>query len=78
MALAWMYLHFFAFKAHVELEIETDAARPDFVQIYWADNGEFFQESKKNRVRISRNHRHYSLFVGDLGETRQLRIDPME
>ncbi|NKB76500.1 MAG: hypothetical protein GKR96_05495 [Gammaproteobacteria bacterium] len=77
-ALGWLYLHFFAFKAYVELDIETEAARPDFVKIYWADEGAYFQEQDKNRVRINRNQQHYSLFIGDLGESRKLRIDPME
>lgn len=78
MVLAWLYLHFFAFKAYVELDIETQAARPDFVKIYWANKEAYFKEENKNRVRINRNQQRYNLFIGDLGESRKLRIDPME
>ncbi len=77
-ALSLLYLYFFAFKAHVELDVLWFEPGRAWFNIYWADEGEEYSQENMSQVLIDRGHEHYQLFIGGLGSIERLRIDPVE
>ena len=73
-----VYLYFFAFKAHVELEIKLDTQVQAWFKVYWADEGEPYTEARMQQVLIDGVHRKYSMFIDNLTNITKLRIDPIE
>ena len=73
-----MYLHFFAFKAHVELEIKMFEPTRAWFKIYWAEENAGFTEQNMQQVLINGTQEKYSLHIGNLASIYHLRIDPVE
>ena len=76
--LSALYLYFFAFKAHVELEIRMFEPVRAWFKIYWADTGADYSEQNMQQVLIDSGHERYDLFIGNLASIERIRIDPVE
>lgn len=73
-----VYLYFFAFKAHVDLEIKMFEPTRAWFKIYWAAENAGFTEQNMQQVLIDGTQEKYSLYIGNLGSIQRLRIDPVE
>ncbi len=78
LALCGVYLYFFAFKAHVELEIKMFAPTRAWFKVYWAEDNTGFSEKNMRQVLIDGTHEKYSFHIGNLASIERLRIDPVE
>ena len=78
LVLGAVYLHFFAFKAHVELEIKMSEPTRAWFKIYWAEENAGFTEQNMQQVLLNGTHEKYSLHIGNLASIHRLRIDPVE
>ena len=73
-----LYLYFYAFKAHVALDIKMHAPARAWFKVYWASEDRGFSEKNMQRVLINGTHWRYSMRIGNLGNISKLRIDPVE
>lgn len=71
-----LYYVFFAARAHVEMTIEL-AQRTHF-QVYWAQKGENFSESRSKKILISPKQKTHTFYLTDLRNISRLRIDPCQ
>lgn len=76
--LSVVYLYFFAFKAHVDLEVKMFEPTRAWFKIYWAAENAGFTEQNMQQVLIDGTHEKYSLHIGNLYSIQRLRIDPVE
>ncbi len=76
--LSALYLYFFAFKAHVEMEIDLLSQGRAWLKIYWADENRGYSESNVKEVLVGGSDKNYSFSISSLGGIERIRIDPVE
>lgn len=64
-------------RAHFEMVMTTDVREGQF-QIYWAGANESFSEERSRKFDIiPGKNQHYGMYLTDLSDIRQLRLDPL-
>ena len=76
--LCLLYLYFFAYRALVEIQLETDSPYPGYFKVYWADKDEIYREKNSKQVLVTAYRQNYSMFLTNMANVTRLRIDPVE
>ena len=73
-----LYAHFFVLRAYVEVDIQIYDDRNAFFKIYWSDGEQPFTERNSRGIQINPDESRYAFFLTNIGDIRQLRIDPID
>lgn len=58
------------------LDIEMQVEKPDFVNVYWADEGENYLQQRSVSALTDSNMQHYQLAIENLNNIHNIRIEP--
>jgi hypothetical protein len=73
-----VYINFFAYKAYFEIELGTHSDRATDFKVYWAKTDSDYVRHQSKRIRIGSGFHHIKVYLGDMGDIRKIRIDPLE
>jgi len=73
-----LYSHFFVFKAHFEIDMQTESPLRTVLRVYWTEVHEDYSQDRSAVERVNTGSGLYSGFLGNLSQTQRIRVDPIE
>ncbi len=77
LTLSCLYLYFFAFRAHLEIDLKLLTSGKSQLEVFWETDDNRFGRHKSTILPAQTEKVHYSMFIGDLGSITKIRIDPV-
>ena len=77
LTISFLYLYFFAFRAHLEIDLKLLTSANSRVEVFWESGDSRFGRHKSTILPVRTEKVHYSMFIGHLGSITKIRIDPV-
>ncbi len=77
LAISFLYLYFFAFRAHLEIDLKLLTSGDSQFEVFWEKGGTRYGVHKSIILPVRTEKIHYSMYIGHLGSMTKLRIDPV-
>ena len=76
--LCGVYSYYYAFRAYVEIEMDSYTHLKTVFRIYWRDKDEHYSRDENIQILIRPNLSKFNAYVANLKHIDYLRIDPIE